>query len=550
MKRTASVAVIIATALACARSGLELGDAAGEGDDARARGGTPSTGDDDVGGSSTGGTVPTGGTGGTSTGGSGGSLPPLDPGGPIPNCAADSPVTVFPKDNRWLFLRGRPNAEAEEGNYLIELTPEGPRGLTFLDDGSEFWDWSSDGRFFVLQGAVRPYPYEVFDMAQGTPVRVDVPSRSGFLELSHGARYALDPDPSSALPSQLFIVDPRAATERAIELPERHLMIDSWSPNDRYLALADSGGLVLVDTAGPELALATIHDSHASDVRWSADGRYLAFQSVSSRGSIGKLYVYDTEGRHLDLLQTGWRPTFFYGWAGNSMLVVQEGGGFIATIDVTRRPLESVVLADAGRTELNAAISPGNQCLVYEGYCEAPDEEGICVVALPPNPLAPPVLIHRLDGNPWSKTWAGTGDQLLVHFDATPWLINVALDGGDFTRQPVTDGSVSTPVQTLPGWNPNGRSDWLAYFASPNRARLWRRPTGMTFDVPLNGDYPSRWAWSADGRYFVVHGVPSSGDGAYYVQEVFEGRTGRTWRISELLPSEGGESLWPHFIQP
>jgi hypothetical protein len=58
-----------------------------------------------------------------------------DPGGPIPNCAADSPVTVVPKNRHWLFLKARPSAEAQQGSYLVELTPDGPQNLTFLDEG-------------------------------------------------------------------------------------------------------------------------------------------------------------------------------------------------------------------------------------------------------------------------------------------------------------------------------------------------------------------------------------------------------------------------------
>jgi WD40 repeat protein len=543
----------------CGRSRLE---SANDGDGAE-RGGSMSIGGSDIGGSLTGGAVATGGAGnasgggGAPVGGSGGRpMPPLEPGGPIPNCAADSPVAAIPKDRHWIFLKARSSAEARESSYLVELTPDGPKHLTFLDEGSEFWDWTPDGRFFVLQDAERPHPYEVFDISEGFPVRVNVPLRSGFLKLSHGTRYALDPDPSTAAPSQLFIVDVATATERAIDLPELHIDIESWSPDDRYLALAGSGGLFLVDTSGPALALSAIHDRHASDVRWSADGLYLAFQSLRSGKDDWMLYVYDIAAGQLEIAEAVWRQSRFYEWAGDALLVLEEPGGFTATIDVTRRPLESVILADSGSIDPNGAISPGNECYVYEGYCDAAEEEGICVIALPPNPLAPPVLIQRLDGNTWSKAWAGTGDQLLLHSDAAPWLVNVALDGGEFTRRFVTDGPLTTDVDSVLGWNPSGRSDWLAFFAEPSptndryaHPRLWHRPTNTTWGVALGEDNPWSSAWSPDGRYLIVEAAPISGDGVYYVQEVFDDRLGRLWMIDGLVPS-GASPLQTYYVQP
>ncbi|HET9234837.1 MAG TPA: hypothetical protein VFP10_11910, partial [Candidatus Eisenbacteria bacterium] len=159
--------------------------------------------------------------------------------------------------------------------------------------------------------------------------------------------------------------------------------------------------------------------------------------------------------------------------------------------------------------------------------------------------------------NAWSKSWAGTGDQLLLHSDAAPWLINVALDGGKFTRRLVTDGTLTTGVDTVVGWNPNGRSDWLAYIAGPSptseryeHPRLWHRPTGATHHVPLGDESPWRWAWSPDGRYLIVEAEPISGDGTYYVQEVRDGQLGSAWTIPDLAPSEGGDSLWPYYVQP
>jgi hypothetical protein len=332
MTRTRTIAAV-ALAAACGRSGVELedvlGDDSGDVDGATGgRSGSPPTGGADtggisMGGSSTGGTVTTGGAGGVTPGGSGGRpMVPIDPGGPIPNCRADSPVSVAPKDNRWLYLQGRPSEQTDEGRYVIELTPDGPRNLTFLNAQGGFFGWSADGRFLAVTASERPYPFELFDFSRGgPPVRVDLPSRDGFLVWSRsGARYALDPEPSLASPSELVIVDVTATTERFIGLPELQVYLDleSWSPDDRYIALAGAEGIHLVDTSGSELELSTLYERHAQDLSWSPDSRYLAFESRLSDSGAWMLYVADTQSGQLKIVEPLWEPRQSFAWRGTA----------------------------------------------------------------------------------------------------------------------------------------------------------------------------------------------------------------------------------------
>lgn len=553
---------LVAFAAACARSGIQLTDDG----DGLARGGSTASGGGGIGGSSTGGDVATGGVGNVSagaggvgaarSGGSGGSggrrmEPPFDPGGPIPNCRADAPVTATPKDNHWLYVQARLSGQSGGARFLVELKPNGPQNITYVDYDGELWGWSPNGRFLAIQGADRPHPFTIFDVTPGGPFRVDLPSRGGFLEWSHAARYALDPDPTSALPSQLVIADPATATERIIDLPERHITLESWSPDDRYVALAGAG-LVLVDTTGAELELSIVYQGNADRVLWSDDSRYVAFQSMLSGGDASTLFVFDTLSGQLKIVDAAWLPSLFYAWAGDGALVVERLGGLSTYVDVTQS-VDSVVLAQSGARRPNGAISPGGKCYVYEGFCDAAREEGICVRALPPDPQKPAVLIQRFDGNDWQKLWAGSGDQLLFHSEAEPWLVHVALDGEPLTRRFVADGTSTTGVDAVFGWSPTGRSDWLGYLAGPSPGhespRLWHRATGASHDLSLGNDDAAGWAWSPDGRYFVVQSEPDSGDGAFFVQEVLEEGLGTNWRIEELVPS-AGDSLQPYYVQP
>ena len=269
------------------------------------------------------------------------------------------------------------------------------------------------------------------------------------------------------------------------------------------------------------------------------------------------LYVFDTRSGELQIADAVWSPSLFYAWAGGTALVVERLGGLSAYIDVGQRSLPSVLLAQHGTRRSNGSISPGSKCYVYEGFCEAAQEDGICVKTLPPDPLKPAVLIQRFDGNDWIKSWAGSGDQLLLHSEAEPWLVNVALDGKSFTRRFVAGAAVTTGVDIVFGWSPSGGSDWLGYLASPSlgnehygHPRLWHRETGVSYDLSLGNDDALGWAWSPDGRYLIVEGEPVSGNGAFYVQEVFAGGLGKSWRMEDLVPAESGGPLQPDYVQP
>jgi hypothetical protein len=241
---------------------------------------------------------------------------------------------------------------------------------------------------------------------------------------------------------------------------------------------------------------------------------------------------------------------------GDSSLVFEDITGLPLFVDVSPRYLDSVLLGQTGLKRANGSITTGGKCYVYDGFCGAALEDAICVTALPPDPLKPAVLIHRADGNTWAKTSAGTGDQLLLRTDAEPWLINVELDGGELVRRFITDGTITDSVESVPGWNPSGRADWLAYFADlgtgpslNDRPRLWHRETVATFDLVSGDDHAERSAWSPDGRYLAFQVENAAFELAYHVQEVLDGRLGRSWRLDEIVPSDRVGSLDPDYMQ-
>jgi hypothetical protein len=193
-------------------------------------------------------------------------------------------------------------------------------------------------------------------------------------------------------------------------------------------------------------------------------------------------------------------------------------------------------------------VSPGSKCYAFLGQCEAAGEPGVCVRTLPPDPRKPAILVLRSGTARWFPLWAGTGDQLLLMGGRDPWLINVELDGGDYTTKLVTAGT-SVHEVSAPSWNPGGYSDWVKYYATESSRldrvfapRLWHRETNDTYAFPI-GAGAMETAWSADGRYLVF----DSSD-RYFVQELIDGELGESWVLAEPVPA--GQLLWPFYLQP
>jgi hypothetical protein len=539
------------------------------------RSGSAPTGDDDVAGSNAGGSPATGGVGGfpggrasggrgaAPTGGMAGSGgPPFDPGGPIPNCRADSPVTVPPKDIHWIYLEARLSAQDPEGRYLVELTPNGPENVLYLSEQGAARGWSADGRFLAFVKSGPPYFIELLDFSQGVlPVAVQVPPREGTLTWSHSdGRYALVTDATSTDPSRLVIVEATTAAEKVTDLPAVNFRFGAWSWDDRHIVLVGDGGLALVDTSGAELELSVVYDMPASDARFSPDNRYVAFMSFRPRQPQRDrlLNVFDTQSGTLEVLDDNeWYVGLSFVWAGNTGLIVTIDDDESLFFDVSAP--DSPVLLAAHRDEGgDGVVSPDGKCFVFDGYCEAAREVGICVKTLPPDPQKPGVLLQRTDGNFWAKAWSGTGDQLLLESSAEPWLVNIELDGGDYTRRVIAEETVTSNVDRVLGWNPSGSSNWIAYSASPSpgtenvlfdHPRLWNHATGGTFDVPIGTGDMQGSVWSRDGRYLFVESGSTLGNNVYYVQEVRDGELGGLWRLEEPIAAVGS-TLWSFNLQP
>jgi hypothetical protein len=434
---------------------LDDGDGSDNGDAGGGRSGAPPTDDDDIlGGTSAGGLPPTGGRGGSlggqSMGGRGGAPrggtggnagepePPFDPGGPIPNCRADPPAFVPTKDNHWIYLPARLTEQSPEGRYLVELTPDGPRNVTLLSEEGGFRGWSFDGRFMAFtRAATSPYLVEVLDFSQGAPpVPVPVFPRSGDVTWSlSDERYALMYTEPSAGLNRLAVVDATTNTENTLDVPSTDQTV-SWSWEGRYIALFGAPGVALVDTIGPGLTYRSVHDENSGGLVWSPDSRYFAFRSFHTEGRTDRLYLFDTRSNALELLDEVAQGEGIsdFSWAGNTWLIraFSEGASFL---DVAVTPHSPVMLAEYTTvpTPYPGVVSPGSKCYAFLGQCEAAGEPGVCVRTLPPDPRKPAILVLRSGTARWFPFWAGTGDQLLLMGGRDPWLINVELDGGDYT---------------------------------------------------------------------------------------------------------------------
>jgi dipeptidyl aminopeptidase/acylaminoacyl peptidase len=352
---------------------------------------------------------------------------------------------------------------------------------------------------------------------------------------------------------RLAVVDATTTTEKTIDLPHEGQVV-SWSPDGRSIAQFGPWGVTLVDTSGPELALHTVLAGGSAGLVWSPDGRYIAFQAHHSEGRTDRLYLFDTQSMTLEMLDEVPSGSGIGGfsWAGSSWLIrtFTERSVFLDVAATPRGP--SVLAEHVGVPTSPGIASPGGKCFVFTGYCEAASENGVCVRTLPPDPQKPAVLVQRIGENRWFPYWAGTGDQLLLMTGSEPLLVNVELDGGDYTSRIVTAGTGVTGVRA-PSWNPSRHSDWIQYFASdgPDRIfkpRLWHRDRGDTYGFPIGDGVAQGTAWSTDSRYLVFEFGTASGSGVYFVQELIDSELGANWILEQPIPA--GPSLWPQYLQP
>jgi Tol biopolymer transport system component len=545
---------VVVVALGCGRSGIELVESSGGGSagvlgglraDERPRGG-------DGGRGGGGGNVPTrgggGGTvarggdgsggnarGGTGTGGNAGEPePPLDPGGPIPDCGFDVPPSVTQKENRWLAFHADANGTS---GYLVEFTPHGPQNLFRVTDGSgtSVGAWSYDGRYFAFperENAVI-VRRKMLDFGLGElPVEVEIPQRLSSMQWSPtAARYFTMVRSDDGEMRLLTLFDMTTLTERVLELPVG-FNTPTWSPDGRHIVLTGVD-VAIIDALAPDLRVLLITTEPASEPLWSPDGRFVVFDSreiLYAFDTVNGLLFEVTDELNRDLDQT-------YGFVGDSWFAWRALDERAHFVDLRGIPLEPISFDGQ---EFPGLVSPSQKCLAYWGTCEAAAEEGLCVRTLPPDASRPSILIGR--EHTWHVAWAPSGEHVLVVPMHDPRVFHIELNGGPFERHTITDGIETAAVDDIAYFNPGGNGDFIAYFArSEPRAsigltpRLWHRRSGQTFAVDIrDGAYEKTATWSPDGKYLVVE----ARDGELwplYVQEVLADEPGGNWAIDELV---------------
>jgi hypothetical protein len=568
----ACIALILAS---CSRTALELGDAPNEDDGSVVLGGSSSFGGSDIGGTATngatGGVMPTGGmggvggraAGGSSMGANGGKSgsggaepePPIDPGGPIPDCSAPLPDVMPVKERRWLALdalAGLPPASV--GRYLVELTPDGPENLSLVQGGVTFdfdtnlGDWSADGRYFTFTHTrfALPVSVEVFEVSENAPpVRVAVPVRPRFAHWSPvGARYYTVPEPGTHEdPMLLSVVDVTTGVEKTLEISEFEDL--AWSPDARFIAYAGPVGVTLVDTAGESLTLDRIYGVSSRDPVWSPDGRYLVFASNQHVQvydmSNGTLETVTPDRRDQSPSDMTWFRNDWLGWSANSTWF----------LDLNERPFAPIRLAGQNYPGFP---SPDGKCIAYRGECPEPYDDGVCVRTLPPTPERNPIVVGYGNTNP-ALLWSGTGDALLLADRSDqPLLTVVDLVGGSFTRTFVTEGTDTEELRGLVQWDPAGTSNWLFYAASYPQSfvdtypRIWHRESRQISELDVGTASYGSAAWSPDGRYLVLEAESlEETEEAIYVYEVREGVVAKQWTLRDgdlRLRSWQGHFRW------
>jgi hypothetical protein len=475
--------------------------------------------------------------GGSDVGGSDGDEEPpvVDPGGPIPNCAFDVTPEIDKRDDRWLGFLGRPSGTEDLAVYLVELSGNGPRHLTYLadvDGEPSPGGFSGDGRYYAMveYDAYSPVATHVYAVTSNEPpLEIDLPDDlNGVIWSPTGSRFF-----SGAGQGKLVIADAAdpAGSRTDISLPGS-LTLARWWPDGKYLALAVGAAAFLIDVSNPA-QLVPLAGVNASFV-WSSDPRFLAHRNASG------LHVLDTSDWSTRSWSAEGHQVQDHKWISPSTLVWRGVGNETFFVDVSSSPLESLPLADQAYF---GAPSPSGKCFAYIGVCDATQREGVCITMLPPTVEHPSVMV----GGPQNEvlTWAASSDHLLFY---EGWIGNgqaklwsVRADGGPYDA--IEIASDFEAVSQVAGYNP-GPAEWVGYF--PDYAetdepdRLWQQSSGKTHGFDLEGLLPVSSLWSPDGAYYVVSArtrtYPPS-KGPLLVQRVNGSELGERWRLDGMVAS-------------
>jgi Tol biopolymer transport system component len=480
-------------------------------------------------------------------------LPPIDPGGPMPNCGADEPNIVPVRERRWLAIDARDNADGPVGIYLVEITPDGAENLTRVAESNQSsyeGTWSADGRYFAYprSDGAGWTSVDVFEVSQGAPpVAVRVPHQPGVVHWSPtDARFYVLPDETSDAPV-LSLTDVASGTERFIQLSgPTHL--HAWSPDGRYIAISGDAGVALIDTSGTELVTVDVAGSGSGGANWSPGGRYLAFSSGGTANAYGDLTYYDIETGGAEVVSSEASSS---SWLSEGLLLwISRTRGYY--LDLSREPLDPEALR--GEQLRPSRAVPGGKCAVYDGYCgRQVSEHGLCVRSFPPDSSQVPVRIH--DRGDFLGHWSRNGDHLAISVPSSDGstLVHIPFDGSEFTREPINEPRHAQHHEVL--WNPSGQSNWFGYLDESLKTdrhteqRLWHRETRQTFVVDVGGRSSRRSTWSPDGRYLALEVTTDLGDQepVLVLQEVLEDRLGSSFTLEGVISAVG---YWEQPWQP
>ena len=438
----------------------------------------------------------------------------------------------------FVYFWTRPEPVPKVSNY-VQLTHDGHLKALIGTDGARL--------YLGVPADVRRNIAEV-SISGGDPTPIPAPSPNMFAVgvAADGSQLLVLDAQTSATETPLWSLPTLGGSPR--RLGDAVGRSAAWSPDGEILAYSDAGDLFLAKSDGTESRKLVTTKNFIQHLVWSPDGSHLQFDSQENK-DIGpySLWEVSVDGRSLHRLLPGWRNSACCGrWtadgkylvfqSSNQIWALPRGNGFPRSepkpIQLTSSPLslswplpgkdgkKLFVIGDLRRGELTRYDSKSGQFSPFFGgisaefFVSSQDGQWVAYVSYPEGTLwrskpdgserlqltYPPLNSHLLRWSPDGKT--------IVFTDTNSARIyEVASEGGS-PRQLMPD--VRGP-QWDPNWSPGG--DKIVFGGGSGDAassiRVLNLASHQVSTLPGSQGQFFSPRWSPDGRYLLATSIGS-----------------------------------------
>jgi serine/threonine protein kinase/Tol biopolymer transport system component len=389
--------------------------------------------------------------------------------------------------------QGENSKDLNAYHIYVQLVGAGtPLQLTNAVALDQYPTWSPDGRFIAFWRGVRPAAYYVVP-ALGGPERKLAEGDAGALDggglsWSPDGKYLAvadrggNPNLGTGMRISFISVESGQRRESNIQLPGPYVIAPAFSPDGKDLAFVSGSGFLSDDiyvapvTGGKPRNLTSVH-SMIGGIAWTADGRALVFDSShEGAATLWEVALSSGELRPLSVAADyATQPTIA---AHGNRLAFHR---YFVDTNVWKVPLSTSDHSQPTRSivstreDSDPAFSPDGKRIAFRSTRSGASEIYLCG-ADGSSPVQLTYLRNAFSGSPaWSpdEKWIAFDSRAEGHGD----IFVVPADGGSPRR--LTNGPKDSAV---PSWSRDGHWIYFSYNGIGADTQIWK--------VALNGDNP------------------------------------------------------------